>query len=298
VLAKALAKAPEKRYASGRTLVEAAAQTFPARAVVSRARSRRARLLGASSLAVIVALAVSLPLALSGGGGGPTAKPILAVKTDSIQRFDPKTNKLVATIAVPVGFFLLAVGGGSVWAANTDENRLYRIDPKQNAVAQTIQTVQPAALAFGAGSLWVLDASGGVVNQFDPGNGAPTGTVRLPPGSAPGLPVIMRAGAEGVWVQWLGTAGNAVRIDPGSTAARPVTIGSPRLYASDFAPVGPILWSLAPDPKLPGTTSSGSICGSPKLPRRSSTRTSTSVTSLRTEAAHSWRSTNETECST
>jgi YVTN family beta-propeller protein len=173
------------------------------------------------------------------------------VKTDSIQRIDPKTNKLVATITVPVGVFLLAAGGGSVWAANADENRLYRIDPKQNAVAQTIQTVQPAALAFGAGALWVLDASDGVVNQFDPGNGAATGTVRLPPGSAPGLPVIMRAGAEGVWVQWPGTAGNAVRIDPGSTAARPVTIGSPPLYVSDFAPVGPILWSLAPDPELP-----------------------------------------------
>jgi len=54
---------------------------------------------------------------------------------------------------------------------------------------------------------------------------------------------------RGVWVQWAGNVGNAVRIDPGSTAAREVTIGSPQTYVLDFAAVGPVLWTLAPDPK-------------------------------------------------
>jgi YVTN family beta-propeller protein len=247
VLAKALAKAPEKRYGSGRELVDAARAALPPPAAAPR--SRRRLLLAAAGLAAAAA-ATAVPLILlSGGPHGPSTKPTLAVTTDSIQRIDAKTNKLAATIAVPVGGFLLAAGGGSLWAANTNENRLFRIDPKRNRVAQTIQTIHPAALSFGAGSLWVLDTSDGIVSQFDPSTGAASATIPLPPGTAPGPPTVMRAADEGVWVQWAGNVGNAVRIDPGSTAAREVTIGSPQTYVLDFAAVGPVLWTLAPDPK-------------------------------------------------
>jgi YVTN family beta-propeller protein len=191
-------------------------------------------------------------LALSGGKTKvPSSRPTLAVTTDSIQRIDPKTNKLAATIALPVTPFLLAAGGGSLWGANTDENELFRIDPKRNAVVQTIHTIQPSALAFGAGSLWVLDASDRVVTRFDPATGAASATVPLPPGAPTSPPVVMRAADEGVWVQWSAEAGNAVRIDPGSTAARAVTIGSLQTFALDFAPIGPILWALAPDARRP-----------------------------------------------
>jgi YVTN family beta-propeller protein len=250
VIARALAKAPEKRYGSGRELVEAAREALPA-SVPPAPRSRKRALLLAAALATAV-LAVALPLALSGGGKhGPSTKPTLAVTTHSIQRIDPHTNKVVATIALPVTPFLLAYGGGSLWAASTDEDRLFRVDPKRNAVEETIHTIQPTALSFGAGSLWVLDASDGVVTQLDPVTGAASATVPLPPGAAPSPPLLMKAGDEGVWVAWAGGTGNAVRIDPVSTAAREVTIGSPQTFVLDFAPVGSSVWALAPESRRP-----------------------------------------------
>jgi YVTN family beta-propeller protein len=254
VLAKALAKAPEKRYASGRELVEAAREALPTLAAAPHRRTRR--LLIGAAVAAVVAVAIALPLILAGGGAkGPSSKPTLAVKTDSVQHIDPKTNKLVATIAVPVDDGLLVAGGGSIWAANGDQNRLFRIDPKRNAVVQTIQTVDPRGFSFGAGSLWVLDASDAVVTQFDPASGAATATVSLPPGTlAAPPPASLAASADAVWVQWAARTGNAVRIDPRSRAARAVTLGSPSIsLVRDFAPAGAMLWALIPDPQVPSS---------------------------------------------
>jgi YVTN family beta-propeller protein len=255
VVAKTLAKAPERRYASAGELIQAAREALP-EAAGPPPRRRRGRLLAGAGALAAAALATVLPLVLVGGSGTPGAKPTLAITTSSIQRIDPETNKLVATIAVPVENSLLAAGGGSVWAANGDKNRLFRIDPKRNAVVQTVETFDPRALAYGAGGfLWVLDGSDGIVWKFDPASGASTSAIPLPPGKQFGPPDIVRATDEAVWVQWAATDGNAVRIDPSSTAAKAVTIGSKTVpVIIDFAPVGPVLWSAIPDTKHHATS--------------------------------------------
>jgi YVTN family beta-propeller protein len=252
VLAKALAKEPARRYTTAGQLVEAAEQALPA-AALGLPPSRKLRMaVAAVLLGLAIAAAVALPLILTrDDGNAASAKPTIAVTKASIQRIDPQTNKLAATIAVPVTDAELVAGGGSIWGANGDGNQLFRIDPKRNTVAQTIHTIDPRGLAFGAGSLWVLDSSDGVVTRFDPATATALATIPLPPGTGPGRPVAMTASDRGVWVLWAGSGSNTVRIDPRSTAARAVTIGESTTVWS-LAAAGPILWALAFDPTRTG----------------------------------------------
>jgi serine/threonine protein kinase len=183
VVAKALAKAPEKRYTSARELVEEARRAFPAPALTAP-RRRMWRLALAAGVAA-AALATALPLAFTGGKGGPSTKPTVAPKTDSIQRIDPKTNKLLATI--PVGtsnLGALAVGAGSIWVASADNNVVYRIDPKTNRFVSIPGNGSPAGLAFGDGFLWVLNPLDNNVAQIDPGTNAVIHSTPLPAGVA------------------------------------------------------------------------------------------------------------------
>ena len=74
-------------------------------------------------------------LSQGGGPGKPSTKPTLTPKVDSLQRIDPKTNKLVATIGgVGSNPSAIAVGAGSVWVGSQDDGTVSRVDPKTNAV--------------------------------------------------------------------------------------------------------------------------------------------------------------------
>jgi serine/threonine-protein kinase len=224
VVARALAKDPVERYPSGRALVEAASATLPVSVVAPPSRRRRRVVLAVGVLgAAVAAVAVSLAL---GGGGQEQATPTLTPRTSALQRIDPRTNEVVATIPVAVQSRLVTTGGGSVWAANAGENRLFRIDPSTNAVVQTIETVNPRGLGYGDGELWVLNSDDGIVTRFDATTGAPAEVIPLPPGT--GLAevdsFVMVAG-DSVWVQWVVPVGNIVRVSRHSGAAEAATIG-------------------------------------------------------------------------
>src|SRR5207248_2808169 len=117
VFQQALAKDPTQRYASCRELVEAARQALGLRDVVL-VRDRRPLLLATVGF-LLAGGAVAAAVLLSQGGGGPakpSTPPTLTPKADSVQRIDPKTDKLVATLRLgsdPTG---VAVGEGAVWA--------------------------------------------------------------------------------------------------------------------------------------------------------------------------------------
>ena len=104
VLARGMAKAPRDRFASCGTLVAAARMATslarPAPSRLERATRRPALLLAAVAAgAVLVALAIGAAVLLRDGeaAAGPTTR--LAV--DSLQRIDPATGRLAAT--VPLG---------------------------------------------------------------------------------------------------------------------------------------------------------------------------------------------------
>jgi YVTN family beta-propeller protein len=194
VLAKALAKDPQERYATCRELVQAAAEALGIHDVVL-VRDRRPLLLALLGAFVMAgALAAGLVLSLGGGGPAkPSTKPTLTPKVDSLQRIDAKTSRLAATIGLGRFPSAVAVGAGSVWAGTLDDQKLLRIDPTTNAITGTVTTGGTEAIDVGYGSVWVLTASyPSSLDRIDPV------TLALSSSPVPGFRSVA-AGEGGVW---------------------------------------------------------------------------------------------------
>jgi serine/threonine protein kinase/streptogramin lyase len=170
VLAKAMAKDPDDRYSSCGGLVVAAREAL---GVHPRGWMRRRKMLVLGALAApLIAAAVLVPVFLNRGTSGPrrpSSTPTLTPKVDSVQRVDPKTNKLVATIPAGAGADGIAAGDGAVFVASSDDRSVSRIDPATNAVVRrtAIDAPRPPrSVALGPqypngrGSvLWVVSAA-------------------------------------------------------------------------------------------------------------------------------------------
>jgi ABC-type branched-subunit amino acid transport system substrate-binding protein len=226
VLHKALAKDREERHATCGELVGEAREalglgTGPA----IRGRRippgllRRRRVILAAGLAVLAATVAAVAVALVGGGGTeapPSDNGVAAIAAtgDGIASF-------AETSTAPGN---LAVGEGAVWALNTEDETVSRLDPKTGDVVDSFDTGhQPTDIAAGAGAVWVGNGDGKFrqtarLSRVDPDSTAVTRTVKLPapPGGegfsfSAGFPAIA-VGAGGVWAS---TPDETVaRIDP------------------------------------------------------------------------------------
>jgi virginiamycin B lyase len=82
----------------------------------------------------------------------------------SVMRINARTNRpsgAVAGTSAPVG---VAVGFGSVWAADLDARQIVRINPSTGRIVGRLGLRgEPVRLAVGFGSLWVRDDSGRVL---------------------------------------------------------------------------------------------------------------------------------------
>ena len=164
VIGKAMAKSPGDRYGSCGEFVEAARDAL---GLHQRDRARKGRLLVlAVAGAALIAAAVLAGILLSQGRrspGSPSSKPTLTPKADSLQRIDPRTNKLVATIAAGAGADGVAAGDGAVFVASTDARTVSRIDPKSNTIVKRVSAAgAPRSIALGRpqdSALWVVTYS-------------------------------------------------------------------------------------------------------------------------------------------
>ena len=96
--------------------------------------------------------------------------PARSKEDGSVQRIDPKTNAVVATIAVRGQPRFLAVGEGAVWVLNQTDGSVSRIDPNTNQVVATVDVGVPGPggdIAAGEGAVWVR-ASHILLAQIDP----------------------------------------------------------------------------------------------------------------------------------
>jgi YVTN family beta-propeller protein len=235
VLARALAKKPGARYESCRDLAAAAEAALGHSPTKGRAGVRRPRNHISGSVrktflrdlrtrsAVVVAIGLAVVLAFGAAlvavfrdTPSPPASPVKLVG-DSVAAIDPASLSVVAEIPVggrPGG---VAVGMGSVWVANGEDNMLLRIDPRSRKVVRTIGLpVQPREVAVGSESVWIASSSGDEVLRVDPESNEVVGTIRLPHGRdmccGPELAVSGRA-------VWVNVRGGVWRVDLATNTA-------------------------------------------------------------------------------
>jgi serine/threonine protein kinase len=200
VIATALAKSPEQRYPSCAELIEAAREAL-GQTSQDRPRQRR-RLLILAVLAAVAAAAAVLSILLTRGDG---SRPTSAITADSLQRIDPRTNTLAATIETGAQPLMVDVGLGSVWVITKRDRTLVQLDPRTNSVIRTISTKQalsPDVIAVGEGGVWLAQATTGIPGRwlwkYDPRSEvlAPAAIDGIVPCGISGI----SAGAGAVWL--------------------------------------------------------------------------------------------------
>ena len=143
----------------------------------------------------------------------------------AIERIDPATNEVVATILVPGRTCNGAVAGAdAIWACSADG--VVRIDPATNAVVTVIPfavTGAQARLAFGAESVWVLAGAAfpDSVARIDPATNAVTATIPLGHRAS-----TISFGFDRLWVT-SATDGLLLTVDPATNAVTTATAGLP-----------------------------------------------------------------------
>ena len=132
--------------------------------------------------------AVSQPLRRVGdvravGAGALWGTYANSAKDAGVQRIDPVTGQVVASIRIPNGV-LIAFGLGTLWVAQdassitsggnkpdrTEPGKLYRIDPTSNRVLGRpvpLPGIAPTALAVGEGAVWVGEEDGKTLTRFN-----------------------------------------------------------------------------------------------------------------------------------
>ena len=96
---------------------------------------------------------------------------ITNTSTNSVQRIDPKTNSVVATISVGKTPRFLTAGENGVWTLNQGDGTVSHINPKQNKVVAIIDTKVPGSggdIATGAGRVWVRASKGRLLQAINP----------------------------------------------------------------------------------------------------------------------------------
>jgi hypothetical protein len=153
VVERAMEKDPAERYASAAELAAAARVTLP-----SERRPRRLAALLAAVAAVLAGAALAAVLLTRDDQPGPNA-PTTELASGAVQRVNPVTGKLEATVAVPGQPLDLAVSSGALWLLDDGVDLVYRIDPTTyqreiSAATPGVPIRVPQSLASESDSVW------------------------------------------------------------------------------------------------------------------------------------------------
>jgi DNA-binding beta-propeller fold protein YncE len=266
VLAKGMAKEPDARYGSCSELVQAAGAALG----VGLARPRRRTGVLALAIAVPALLAVALAVALLAGGGESRGKP-----PGALVKVDPDSGRVARRTPVSGAPSAVAAGGGTVWLASSEDDKLWRVRPRGGRPTRVSSVGSPHDIAYRGGRMFVAgDGPGqfqGNVVAFDAESGNRESGVEL-------LACSITAGAaEGVWSSG---CPNVERLEPGANRLRiakrlalpfrePITAGTARLCQCDMATGGGAVGVLgdALDPRVwKIDAKAGRVLGTATLP--------------------------------
>ncbi len=145
---------------------------------------------------------------------------------NSVTRIDPKTNKIVATIAVGKGPCSgLAAAFESLWVPNCGDPSVSRVDLKTGKVTATLPLTigdSEGGLAAGAGSIWMMSDAKGTLARIDPATSKVVAEIYVAPGS-----FAVAFGEGAVWVT--STEKNLVtRVNPYTNAIEETVAVGPK----------------------------------------------------------------------
>ena len=143
----------------------------------------------------------------------------------SVQRVDPKSQKIVATIASGVANTEggITAGGGSIWMPSDAAGVLSRIDPATNKVVSKI-SIPPGSFtaAFEAGSVWITGTKSNVLTRVDAKTEKVVATIPVGP-----TPRFLATGLGSVWTLNQGD-GSVSRVDPATNkVSATIEVGVP-----------------------------------------------------------------------
>lgn len=142
-----------------------ALRPHPRAVTPGRAVARRRGRTGAIIAVAVAALTVAGIVIASSGGprtpvSGPVGKAGPAGQAGAVA-IDPATDRVVADLAIGRSPSDVAIGAGSSWVLDANDQTISQIDPQTRSVTQTFGAgAAPARLAFGDGSLWVGSSAG------------------------------------------------------------------------------------------------------------------------------------------
>ena len=195
VVSRALAKDPADRFQTGAELTAAARAALPAPATAagSKARWPVPRRAVVAGVALIVLAGAAIVALGSRSAGRVTLR---AISENAVGLIDPGSGRIRDQFPVGHGPTALTVGAGSIWALNSGDRSISRIDRARDQRWTIPVGDGPAGLAFADGSLWVTDRQDRTVSQISPDTNRVSGTLQ----GVANAPSGIAAGFGALWV--------------------------------------------------------------------------------------------------
>ncbi|HEX5508898.1 MAG TPA: DUF5074 domain-containing protein, partial [Pseudolabrys sp.] len=113
---------------------------------------------------------------------------LFQISGDRIQKVDPDTGRVLATIPTPEGGASgMAWAEGSLWVAQYRRRKIHQVDPKTGAILRTIESNRfVTGVTWADHELWhgTWEDEQSELRRIDPQSGAVLEQIDMPPGMA------------------------------------------------------------------------------------------------------------------
>jgi glutamine cyclotransferase len=111
---------------------------------------------------------------------------LFQIAEERIQKIDPKTGKVLATIPAPGGGSGLAWGEGSLWVGQYQNRKILQVDPETGEILRTIESNRHVTgVTWVDSELWhaTWEGDDSELRHIDPHTGEVLDSVAMPPGA-------------------------------------------------------------------------------------------------------------------